>query len=525
LPSFPSTHDDQAEPGSPAGRVYLVGAGPGDPGLITARGLELVRRADVLVYDALADRSLVAEAPAACERIDAGKRARRHRLSQSQIHQVLIARARLGLTVVRLKGGDPYLFGRGAEEMEAMFEAGVACEVTPGVSAGVAAPAYAGIPVTHREHASSVTFITGHEDPTKGETALDYRALAALARQGGTLCFYMGVGRLGAIVDALTGHGLDPATPAAAVQWGTTAKQRVARSSLDSLAGAVEREGLAAPAIIVIGPVAGLDSEPLNFFTRRPLFGQRVAITRTRQQSSALRARLAELGADVIEAPTITLDPPQTWDEVDRTLSQLQRFDWIVLTSVNGVATLADRFDALGLDARALAPVRVAAIGDATADALRQRLAINPDLVPTRFVAESLAADLMAREPIAGKNILLLRADIARPALPQTLRKAGAEVVECVAYRTRLIDEPPEALLNALDRRELDWITFTSSSTVENTLTLLGNRAEQLRDVRTASIGPITSQTLRRHGFEPTVEAGRHDIPGLVEALVRAAAD
>jgi len=505
------------------GFVSLVGAGPGDPGLVTEKGLSRLREAEVVVFDALAPRALLDVAPPGAERIDAGKRARRHRLTQDETQALLAAKAEAGKRVVRLKGGDPYLFGRGAEEMAYLGERGIRCEVIPGVTAGIAAPMTAGIPVTHREHASSVTFVTGHEDPSKGRTSLDYPALAALVTAGGTLCFYMGVGRLPAIREALVRGGLDDRTPAAVVASGTLPQQRAVRAALAELPERAREAGVGAPAIIVVGAVAGIEAPGLDYFTRRPLFGRRVAVTRTRQQASALAARLAELGAEAIEAPTIAIEPAEDPAAIDRQIARLADYDWLVLTSANGVEALAERLASLGLDARALAGVQVAVIGDATAGALAERLGIRADLVPESFVAEALAEALLARaaEPPA-LRVLLLRADIARPALREKLEAAGATVEEAAVYRTVRAGGLPEALTGALEAGSLDWVTFTSSSTARNLVELLGERRDQLAACRLASIGPITSATLRSLGFEPAVEATRHDVEGLVEAILAA---
>ena len=507
-----------------SGTVYLVGAGPGDPELITTRGLELLRQADVVAYDALVARQLLTEAPTDAELIDVGKRARAHKVSQDKIHELLAEKALMGKTVVRLKGGDPYLFGRGAEEVEYLARRGITCYVVPGVTAGIAAPMMAGVPVTHRDLASTVTFVTGHEDPTKGQSAVDYASLAGLIRAGGTVCFYMGVGRLGQISDVLINDGLAKQTPVALVQWGTTARQRSVRTCLATAVRDVAEAGIKAPAIIVVGPVAGIDAPGLDFFTRRPLFGQRVVVTRTRHQVSDLRRKLDALGATTFEAPTIELVEPEDWSKVDKAIQQLNSYDWLVLTSVNGVEALAKRMATLGLDSRYLSGkgrLKIAAIGDATADALWQRFRVRADLIPTRFVAESLAGELIAQHGVSGKRILMLRADIAREALPKLLTEAGAVVDERVAYQTCMPESLPAEVITALDQGEVDWVTFTSSSTVTNMIALLGEQRGVLRRLRTASIGPITSQTMRDHGLEPTVEAQTSNITGLVEVIVQ----
>lgn len=511
----------------PYGKVYLVGAGPGDPGLITARGLELLRVAQVVAYDALVDPRLLRQAPEGAELIDVGKRAKAHKMTQEQIQELLVEKARQGVTVVRLKGGDPYLFGRGAEEAAYLAQNGVECEVVPGVTAGIAAAATAGIPVTHRKLASTVTFVTGHEDPTKQATAIDYQSLAGLVAAGGTVCFYMGVGRVGVIGQALESHGLSGDTPTAVVQWGTTPRQRSVRTRLDRAEEDVRAAGLEAPALIIVGAVAGITEPGLDFFTRRPLFGKQVVITRTRQQASELRELLDELGAVTLEAPTIELaEPsPEIWALVDQAIRGLDHYDWLVLTSVNGVAALAQRLEFLGLDSRHLAGggrLKIAAIGDATAQALDEKFKVKADLIPTQFVAESLAAELIAQGDVQGKQFLLLRADIARPALPHLLKQAGGKVTELTVYETRHAPDLPTEVWQALREHKVDWITFTSSSTAMNMVELLGDQWPLLKEVRIASIGPITSKTLRELGVEPTVEAPISTIAGLVEAMVAA---
>jgi len=503
--------------------VYLVGAGPGDPGLITARGLELLRRADVVVYDALANPALLEQAPAQAKRIHVGKRAEDHALPQDQINQLLVDQSAQGRLVVRLKGGDPYLFGRGAEEVSFLTRHGVACEVVPGVTAGIAVPAAAGVPVTHRQMASTVTFVTGHEDPNKAESSVDYQSLAGLVLAGGTVCFYMGVGRLKAIVEQLRGFGLTGQTPVAVVQWGTMPQQRSVRSNLAMVAQDVSQAGLGAPAIIVVGEVAGMNEPGLDYFTRRPLFGQCIVVTRTRQQASDLRCRLEELGAVVLEAPTIELVPPADWSTVDDAIRDIGRYDWLVLTSANGATALEERLAKMALDGRHLAGVKIAAIGDATAAALRQRLGVRVDLVPPRYVAESLAQAMIDTERVEGKRLLLLCADIARPALPKLLEAAGAQVTELIVYQTKRVEALPEKVVAVLRGGEVDWVTFTSSSTVNNMVGLLGDDRGLLEKVKIASIGPITSQSIRDWNLEPTVEACTSNIEGLVDALMGAA--
>ncbi len=505
-----------------AGRVILVGAGPGDPGLITVAGLSALQRADAVVFDALANPVLLDAAPPEAERIDVGKRAKRHKLTQDETNQLLVDLAKQGQRVVRLKGGDPYLFGRGAEEAAFCAKHGVACEVIPGVTAGLAAPATAGIPVTHRKVASTVTIITGHEDPTKGETSIDYAALAGLIKAGGTACFYMGVGRLQAICDELTGHGLPDTMPAALVQWGTLPKQRHVTGTLASIQAKVDAAGLGSPAIIVVGEVAAIDEPGLDFFTARPLFGQRIVVTRTRQQASDLRTRLEELGAEVLEAPAIQIVEPDTQarQAFDAAINAAGDYDAVVFTSTNAVNAVADKLDALGRDSRALAGLHVSCIGAATAQALHARLNITADLVPARSTAEAFVDEFLLATDLVGKRILLPRADIARPMLPAKLHDAGCVVDEVIAYETILTKGLPTAAIDSLRTGEVDWVTFTSSSTADNLVELLGDEAALLSDCKLASIGPQTSATMRDRGLTVAVEADQHDIVGLVKALV-----
>lgn len=501
--------------------VYLVGAGPGDPELITLKALSAIRKAQVLVFDALANPRLISEAPPEAELIDAGKRAKAHTLTQDEINQLLADKAREGKVVVRLKGGDPYIFGRGSEEAIYLHEQGIPSIIIPGITSAIAGPAYAGIPVTHRSVATTLTLITGHEDPTKQSTQVDYKALAQLGRNGGTLCFYMGMGRLQTITDELMRHGMEAGTPAAVVQWGTLPTQRSVRASLKDLQGIVEKAGLGAPAIIVIGPVAGVDpAGALRWFESRPLFGKTILITRTRHQASELRAALEELGANVLEAPTIEIAPPADWEPIDYALRSMDEYDWLILTSVNGVAGLKQRLNALALDVRHLAKVKVAAIGDATAQALIQ-MGIRPDLVPTQFVAESLAAELIAKHPLKGKRILMLRADIARPLLREKLIEAGANVEDLSVYETKPAASLPPEVWVALKKGEVDWVTFTSSSTAKNFVQLLEDQRDLLSKPQIASIGPITTQTLRDLGFTPAIEAETFNIEGLIDAILK----
>ncbi len=507
------------------GRVTLIGAGPGDPGLITVKGMQRLAEADVVVYDALANPRLLKYLREGKELIYAGKRGAGesggYTLSQDEINERLVELAKQGKKVARLKGGDPYLFGRGAEEAAYLGEHGIDCEVVPGITSGIAAPTYAGIPVTHREHASSVTFVTGHEDPGKDDSAVDYAALAGLIKVGGTACFYMSVGRLPQIVATLIGHGLSAQTPAAAVQWGTLSRQRSVKGTLGAIVGLIEREAIGAPAIIVVGKVAGLESKGMDFFTDRPLFGQRVMVTRTRQQASELTQLLEDQGAEVIEAPTIRLLPAEDSEAVDTAIREIAKHDWLILTSPNAVMVLWTRLQAMGLDSRHLGGVRIAAVGKSTSDVLHAQLAIKPDYVPKRAMGLALGQGLIEQFDLSGASIMLMRADIAGGDLAQLLEGAGAVVHEVAAYRTAIVDALPDEALQALKDKRIDWLTFTSSSTARNLVSLLGDERGLLEGVKTASIGPVTSRTMREVCLEVTVEAQPSSLAGLVEGIRR----
>ncbi len=497
------------------GCVYLVGAGPGDPGLITVRGRELLAEADIVIYDYLASPGLLACARPDAELIYVGKKAGAHTLKQEEINDLLVERAGAGAMIVRLKGGDPFVFGRGGEEALDLVAAGIDFEVVPGVTAGVAAAAYAGIPVTHRHVAGALGLITGHEAPDKAESDLDFQAMA---NWKGTLAFYMGVRNLGNICGALMAHGLDGDTPAALIRWGTTPRQRVVTGVVGDLAERVQAAGLKPPALIVIGQVVSLRAK-LNWFERRPLFGRRIVVTRARTQASKLTDQLARLGAEVVELPTIRIEPPDDPAALREAIASLSSFDWVVLTSVNAVAALMEAIDAAGLDSRALAGVRVCAIGPSTAARLGQS-GLRPDAIPPAFRGDAVCEALAALGPLDGARVLYPRTDIAPRELPDDLASRGAVVTEAVAYRTVPEAVDADRLDELFGPDGVDWVTFTSSSTVTNLLKSVS--ADRLRScgARTASIGPATSRTLREHGFDPTVEASAHTIAGLVEAIL-----
>lgn len=481
--------------------VYLVGAGPGDPGLITVRGRQLLEQADVVVYDRLVSPALLELVPAGAERVDVGKAPGHRPVRQEEINALLVERGREGKTVVRLKGGDPFVLGRGGEEAEALLVAGVPFEVVPGVTSAIAAPAYAGIPVTHRGLATHVTVVTGHEDPTKGRPEVDW---GALARAGGTLVILMGAGNLGAITEALIEGGRAPGTPAAAVCWGTLPRQRTVRATLGTLAAA----DVSPPAAVVVGEVAALD---LGWFERRPLFGRRIVVTRAREQASDLRAALEAAGAEVVEVPTIAVCPRSF------TLPDLRAYGWIVFTSANGVGAFFERgLHPAGLDARALAGVRVAAIGPGTAAALEAH-GVRADVLPDRFVAEALVE---AFPPATrGERVLVARAAGARDALPEGLRAKGYAVDVLAVYET-LRGDPDPHQVERVRRGEVDAITFTSSSTVRNLLDVLDGPPDPQPLV--VCIGPVTARTASELGLRVDAIAEPHTIEGLIAALTAA---
>lgn len=485
--------------------VYLVGAGPGDPGLLTVRGAELLRRADVVVYDRLSVEALLDLAPAHAERISVGKAPGKVTMTQDEINALLVEKGRAGGTVVRLKGGDPFVFARGGEEAAALAEAGLAYEVVPGISSSIAAPAYAGIPVTLRHSSTSFTVVTGHEDPSVGEDGtVDWRAVAKV---GGTIVILMGVARIRRIAEELMAGGLPGSTPAAAVRWGTRPEQRTIRATLDTIAD----EPLASPSVIVVGGVAAVD---LGWFERRPLFGRRVLVTRTRQQASALSEALRAAGAEPVELPVIEIaEPLDGGAALRKAAADLAAYEWVVLTSPNGAERLLAAIADAGRDARTFGSARVAAIGPSTAAVLAAG-GIRADLLPERFVAESLLDAFPAPAPGGSGRVLLARAEVARDVLPDGLRARGWEVDVVDAYRTvpaRLTDAQRADALRA------DIVTFTSSSTVERFLESAG--ADAVPPV-VACIGPITAETARQHGLTVDVEADVHTVPGLVDALV-----
>jgi uroporphyrinogen III methyltransferase / synthase len=495
------------------GAVYLVGAGPGDPRLATRRALDLIARADVIVHDRLVASELLDHARPQAELVYVGKQAGAPSPGQDEINALLIEHARKGRQVVRLKGGDPFVFGRGGEEAEALAAAAIRFEVVPGVTSGVAAPAYAGIPVTHRDEASAVAFVTGHEDPDKAESAIDWRALAAFP---GTLVFYMGVRNLPLVAERLIEHGRPRDEPAAVVERGSLPGQRSVAATLGAIAERAAADGIRAPAVTVVGPVAALH-ERLAWLEPGPLRGLTIAVTRARAQASALRERLGELGARVVEVPAIRIEARIEEPEVRAAVASLAggEYDVVCLTSPNGAELLLEALARQGRDSRALAGVTIAAIGPGTAGALEER-GLKADVVPERSIAEALVHELQ-KTSLEGKRVLVARASQARAVLPESLQKAGAAVDVIALYDTVQENLGGERLAALM---ESDYITFTSSSTVRNLLAALGGAERFPREARVVSIGPVTSATAREMGLEVDVEASRHDIDGLVDALI-----
>lgn len=496
----------------PHGIVYLVGAGPGDPDLVTVRARALLADCDVVVHDALANPALLHGLGA--ELHDVGKRGgSADSARQGEINELLVRLARAGKRVVRLKGGDPFVFGRGSEEAQALASAGIPFEVVPGVTAGIAAPAYAGIPVTHRGVSTSVTFVTGHEDPQKGAPTVDW---GALARAGGTLVLYMGVRALGRILPALRAAGMPNDTPAAAVQWGTYPTQRTVTATLETIEQQVVEAGLEAPVIFVIGQVVDLRRE-IEWFERRSLHGWRVLVTRAQMTSTTLAERLRAAGAQIVEVPATRIEPLET-GRIHGAIAHLDRYDWLVLTSQNAVDLFWGVLREHALDARALAGIRLAVVGPATAAALSAH-GLAPDVIPDRFVAEGLLDALRARDDVCGTRVLYVAAEGARDALPNGLRELGATVDIVPLYRSVPDGASVEAMrVFAREANDMSLAAFTSASAVRAFADAVGADASH---VAAASIGPVTSTAARECGLEVVIEAAESTIPGLVDAIIQ----
>src|ERR1017187_8119014 len=499
------------------GKVYLVGAGPGDPGLITMRGVECIQAADVILYDNLVNASLLRHARPAVELIFVGKMAKKHTLTQDEINALLVEKAREGKIVTRLKGGDPFVFGRGGEEAEVLRKAGFDFEIVPGISSSIAAPAYAGIPVTHRAVATAFMVITGHEDPTKEETQVDW---AGVAKFFGTRIILMGVERIGTIADELMRHGAAPETPIAMVRWGTTGKQQTIQGTLATIADVAAKADFKPPAVTVVGEVARL-REQLNWFERRPLFGKRIVVTRSREQASELVRQLADLGAGVLEIPTIRIESPQSLAPLREAVSAMGEYDWVVFTSPNGVDAFFREFFARHKDLREIGPVRIAAIGAVTTQKIAD-LHLEVDLQPKEFTTEALLAEFKNSVSCENLKILMPRADLADQRLARGLEDLGAIVDDLDAYQTVPDTEDRNGHRARLLSEGADLVTFTSSSTVINFCDLLDISAlrVQFPQMRFVSLGPQTTQTAREKGLDVAAEAKVHTIPGLVDAIL-----
>lgn len=503
-----------------SGKVYLVGAGPGDPGLITLRGQYLLGKAEVVIYDYLANTKLLKFAPQEAELIYAGKKGgATHTHTQDEINQMLVDHAKAGKIVVRLKGGDPFIFGRGGEEIECLAKVGIDFEVVPGVTSATAAATYAGIPITHREYTASVAFITGHEDPTKPNSNIHWDKLATGA---GTIVVYMGIKNLPVIVDNLIKHGRDPKTPVAVVRWASTPKQRSVVGTLATISDIVKEAGIRPPSLIIIGEVVKL-RDTIDWFEKRPLFGKRVLVTRTREQASDLVAGLEESGADCLEYSTINIEPVDSYEILDDELERLGEYHWILFTSINGVHFFFKRLYEKGMDARDLKGPGIAVVGKATADVLLE-YGVKADLVPETFTGEGLAETLLDKG-VEGRNILIPRAVKAREILPETLRGAGAQVSVAPVYLNALPQGRKEELRAEFESGKVDMVTFTSSSTVRNFLTMIDAESQEelaglMEGVEITAIGPITAKTIIDSGLMVDVQPEEYTISAMIQAII-----
>jgi len=497
------------------GKIYIIGAGPGDPGLITIRGVECLKRSDVVVYDYLVSRDILKHTKKGARLIYVGKRGGNHTVSQENMNQILIKEASEGNTVARLKGGDPFIFGRGGEEAGVLSEAGIPFEIIPGVTSAIAVPAYAGIPLTHRKFTSSVTFVTGHEDPTKNESSIDWENISAV----GTIVFMMAVKNLPHIVANLINNGRNPDTPVALIRWGTIPDQETLTGTLRNIAELVKEKNFLPPAIFVVGDVVTL-REDLMWFEKKPLFGKGIVITRPEEQSEEFSSLLREEGAKVIPFPTIKIVPPDRFEDLDQAIKNIERYEWIVFTSANGVKFFFDRFRELGGDIRNLKEIKICTIGPATASAI-EKLGIKVDLVPDEYISEGVV-DAFKGKVMQGKKVLLPRAEVARDVIPQGLSKLGAHVDVVTAYRTVNSGKNKAEFDEMMDRNNVDVITFTSPSTVANFVDIIGNDRVFPEHVKIACIGPVTLDAARKAGLKVDIMQGPYVISGLVDAIIKA---
>jgi len=495
--------------------VYLVGAGPGDPRLITVKGLECIKKADVVIYDYLVNTDLLSAAKQDAEFIYVGKQGSAHTMEQEDINKLIAKKALEGKIVTRLKGGDPYIFGRGGEEAIVLHENNIPFEVVPGITAAIASPNYAGIPVTHRDFTSTFGLITGHEDPTKNESAIDW---AKVSTGIGTIAFYMGIKNLPYITEQLIKHGRSKDTPVAVIRWGTTPQQKTIIGTLGTIVQ--KAKDIKPPAITIVGEVVKLRDQ-LNWFETKPLFGKTIVVTRSREQASEFADQLQEYGAHVIEFPTIEIAKPDTLKPLDEAINNIQSYNWLVFTSINGVDSFFQRLFELGKDIRELKGIKLCAIGPATEEGIK-KYHIKVDCIPPKFVAESVVEELKKVTVVKGERFLLPRADIARSSLPQELQKLGGTVTDLVAYKTIMAQPRNINLIDKINNGEINIVTFTSSSTVRNFVQIIGekNISSLNKHIQFASIGPITTQTAEEMGIRVDIKAKDYTIPGLVDAIL-----
>jgi uroporphyrinogen III methyltransferase/synthase len=498
------------------GKVYLIGAGPGDPGLITVKGLDCVRKADVIVYDYLANERLLDQRRSDAELIYVGKQGGRHTLPQDQINALIVKRANEGKVVARLKGGDPFIFGRGGEEAEELVDNGIPFEIVPGVTAATAVPTYAGIPLTHREHTASVAFVTGHEDPSKPESKVHWEKIATGI---GTLVFFMGMKNLRNIVGNLVANGRSSTTPVAVIQWGTRTDQRVVTGTLEDIESAVNAAKIGPPAIIVVGEVVNLRRK-LNWYETKPLFGKRVVVTRSRDQASVFAELLINAGATAIEFPTIDVVPPSNWSELDHALSTIETYDWIIFTSANAIRFFMERLRDLNKDLRILKGVNLCVVGPKTGEAL-ESFGLKADLMPAEFKAEGVVAALGGVK-VKGRKFLIPRAKVAREVIPDKLKEQGALVTVATAYENVRPQADLERVIKLFEEKKISAVTFTSSSTVHNFVEILGQKEYKnfMKGVTVACIGPVTAKTAEEYGMKTDIMPREYTIPALVNEIV-----
>jgi len=498
------------------GKVYLIGAGPGDPGLITVKGLEFVKKADVIIYDYLANERLLDQRRPDAELIYVGKQGGRHTLPQDEINSLIVKKAREGKTIARLKGGDPFIFGRGGEEAEELADNNIPFEIVPGVTAATAVPTYAGIPLTHRDFTASVAFVTGHEDPTKPESKVHWDKISTGI---GTLVFFMGMKNLQNIVDNLISHGRAPETPIALVQWGTRTDQKVVVGTLKDIIPRVKEAMLGPPAIIIVGEVVNLRKK-LNWYESKPLFGKRVVVTRSRDQASVFAEMLIDRGATTIEFPTIEVVPPANWAELDSAIQAIETYHWIIFTSANAVKFFMERLRGLGKDLRMLKGVNICTVGPKTAEVLEQ-YGLRADLIPAEFKAEGVVSAL-GGVTVKGRKFLIPRAKVAREIIPNKLREQGAEVTVATAYENVRPTSDVDRIKRLLQEKKISALTFTSSSTVHNFVDILGQKGyiKLIEGVAVACIGPVTAKTAEEYGMRTDIMPKDYTIPALVDAMV-----